>query len=139
MDMLKRIIALTGVAILLLCYVMSFVTAVTATPEAHNWFIASIGATILIPTVLYGYSIIAKTTNRNQQESNLREDAYLRLMKEQMKKKQEENAENTQVQSVEQQSVVNQNAGQQNVVNQNVDNPNLESHKAEGWNTNGQQ
>lgn len=93
MDMLKRIIALAGVAILLLCYVMSFVTAVTATPEAHNWFIASIGATILIPTVLYGYSIIAKTASRNKQESNLREDAYLRLMKEQMKKKQEENLE----------------------------------------------
>lgn len=86
MDKLKRILALAGVVILVMCYVMSFVTGIMATEDSHNWFVASIGATILIPTVLYGYSVIVKITNRNDQESKLREDAYLRLMKEQLQK-----------------------------------------------------
>lgn len=86
MDKLKRILALAGVVILVMCYVMSFVTGIMATEDSHNWFVASIGATILIPTVLYGYSVIVKITNRNDQESKLREDAYLRLMKEQIQK-----------------------------------------------------
>ncbi len=94
MDLLKRILALTGVVILVMCYVMSFITGILATEDSHNWFIASIGATILIPTVLYGYSIIVKLSNRNDQESRLREDAYLRTMKEQIQK-QKQTAEST--------------------------------------------
>lgn len=87
MEKLKRILALTGVVILVLCYVMSMITAIMATPESHNWFIASIGATILVPAVLYAYSVIMRITQQNQDLAKRREDAYLQQMKQQMKKR----------------------------------------------------
>lgn len=86
MEKLKRILALIGVVVLILCYVMSMITAIMATPEAHNWFIASIGATILVPVVLYAYSVIMRVTQQNQDLARKREDAYLQQMKQQMKK-----------------------------------------------------
>lgn len=90
MEKVKRILALIGVVILVLCYVMSMITAIMATPEAHNWFIASIGATILVPTVLYAYSVIMRVTQQNQDMTKRREDAYLQQMKQQMKIQKEE-------------------------------------------------
>lgn len=86
MEKTKRVLAMIGVCVLVLCYVMSFITGITATESAHDWFIASIGATIFIPTVLYAYSILIRVTNQKNTEAKLREDAYLRQIKEQMKK-----------------------------------------------------
>ena len=143
MDNLKRVLALAGVAVLLMCYVMSFVTGLMATEDSHNWFIASIGATILIPTVLYGYSIIVKMSNRNDQESKLREDAYLRLMKEQIQKEKEKQAaENANVEPVngyanaEDAKVEIQNTTPEG---QNISGQQIQNIAPEGQNTNGQQ
>ena len=113
MDLLKRILALAGVVILVMCYVMSFITGIMATEDSHNWFVASIGATILIPTVLYGYSLIVKMSNRNDQESRLREDAYLRLMKEQLQKEKQA-SENANAVSADVNTQMNVNAQQVN-------------------------
>lgn len=85
MDKTKRVLAMIGVCILLLCYVMSFITAITATESSHNWFIASIGATIFIPAVFYAYSILHRVSRQKSAESRRREEAYLRQMKEQMR------------------------------------------------------
>ncbi len=129
MDKLKRVLALVGVAILLLCYVMSFVTALMATPDSHNWFVASLAATILIPTVLYGYNIILKLTNRNEQESSMREEAYLRMMKEQIQKEKEK-------QAAENANMVQGNPENVNATSGNVG---VQSTIIEGQNTDGQQ
>lgn len=85
MGKTKRVLAMIGVCILLLCYVMSFITAITATESSHNWFIASIGATIFIPAVFYAYSILHRVSRQKSEESRRREEAYLRQMKEQLK------------------------------------------------------
>lgn len=89
MEKVRRVLAMIGVVVLVLCYVMSLITAVMATPEAHDWFIASVGATILVPTVLYGFSIILRVSNRNEEETRLRENAYLQQMKAQLKQNEE--------------------------------------------------
>ena len=131
MDKLKRVLALVGVAVLVLCYVMSFVTALMATEDSHNWFVASLAATILIPTVLYGYNIILKLTNQNEQESSMREEAYLRMMKEQIQKEKEK------------QAAENTSAMQGNLENANVNaatgNAGVQSKITEGQNIDGQQ
>lgn len=85
MDKTKRVLAMIGVCILVLCYVMSFITGITATESSHDWFIASIGATIFIPAVLYAYSILIRVSRQKDAEARRREDAYLRQVKEQMK------------------------------------------------------
>lgn len=82
---MKRILAIIGVCILLLCYVMSFITALTATESSHDWFIASICATIFIPVVFYAYHLLNRLAQQKDAETRRREDAYLRQMKEQMK------------------------------------------------------
>ena len=84
MEKTKRVLAMIGVCILLLCYVMSFITAVTATESSHDWFIASIGATIFIPAVFYAYSLLHRIAKQKEAETRRREEAYLRQMKEQL-------------------------------------------------------
>lgn len=39
-------------------YVASFVAAIFAKPQAHGLFMASVGMTIMIPLLLYAYTII---------------------------------------------------------------------------------
>ncbi len=39
-------------------YVVSFVAAIFAKPQAHGLFMASVGMTIMIPLLLYAYTII---------------------------------------------------------------------------------
>lgn len=93
MEKTKRVLAMIGVCILLLCYVMSFITGITATESSHDWFIASIGATIFIPAVLYAYSILVRISNQKSAESRYREEMYLQQMKEQLKNSQNKREE----------------------------------------------
>ena len=55
MKKLKKIFAIAGVIILVGMYAMTFITALFATESAHSMFLASIGATIIVPVFLYAY------------------------------------------------------------------------------------
>lgn len=92
MKKTQRVLAIIGVIILLSFYVISFITAITATEESHNWFVASVGATIFVPVVLYAYNILVRTTQNKEEESRQREAAYMEMIKAQIRKKKEEEA-----------------------------------------------
>ena len=49
----KRIIAIAGLILLGLLYLSSFVLAILARPEAHQMFMASLVAPILLPILLW--------------------------------------------------------------------------------------
>ncbi len=51
--MIRRIIAIAGIAVLVLLYGASFILAIMARPEAHQMFMASLVLTIFIPLVLW--------------------------------------------------------------------------------------
>lgn len=67
MKKLKRIFAIAGVAILLGMYLLAFISAIFATPNAHALFLGSIAATIIIPVFLYAYSLIYKMVYKNDE------------------------------------------------------------------------
>lgn len=60
MDKLRRIFAVAGVIILLGMYLLTFISAMLATPSTHALFLGSLAATIIIPIFLYAYTLIYK-------------------------------------------------------------------------------
>lgn len=54
----KKIAAIIICVMLVGMYVVSFIAAIMAKPQAHGLFMGSVGMTIMIPLLLYGYSII---------------------------------------------------------------------------------
>ncbi len=63
MKKIKRILAMAGVVILVGMYVMTLVSAAMVTPHTQSLFWASVGATIIIPIILYAYSLIYRVMN----------------------------------------------------------------------------
>ncbi|MFT3985589.1 MAG: hypothetical protein QM697_16940 [Lachnospiraceae bacterium] len=55
---MKRILALTGVILLVLLYLLTLVFSLMKSPEAINWFKASLVATIAVPCLIYAYQLI---------------------------------------------------------------------------------
>lgn len=67
MEKVKRILALTGVILLLAMYGATMIFALSDSPSSEGWFKASIFCTIAVPVVLYAYILIYKyLKNRNQ-------------------------------------------------------------------------
>ena len=62
--MLKRILALLGVAALLGMVLLTLFLAVTGSP----YFMASLFAMIVIPVFIYGYMIILRILSRGQKD-----------------------------------------------------------------------
>lgn len=58
MKKIKQVVAIVMCVLLVGMYVASFVAAVFAKPQAHGLFMASVGMTIMIPLLLYAYTII---------------------------------------------------------------------------------
>ena len=54
----KQVVAIVMCVRLVGMYVASFVAAIFAKPQAHGLFMASVGMTIMIPLLLYAYTII---------------------------------------------------------------------------------
>ncbi len=50
---IKRVAALGGVAILLLMYLLSFIFAIMDFDGWQRWFFASMGATIILPVIVW--------------------------------------------------------------------------------------
>lgn len=57
---IRQVLAILGIMILIGLYVMTFIFALLSSPNAANWFKASLYATIIIPTLLYAYLLIYK-------------------------------------------------------------------------------
>ena len=58
MNKIKQVVAIVMCVLLVGMYVASFVAAIFAKPQAHGLFMASVGMTIMIPLLLYAYTII---------------------------------------------------------------------------------
>lgn len=60
----KRILALTGVLLLLGLYASTLVTALMDSPQAGNWFKASVACTIGVPVILYACILVHRWTKK---------------------------------------------------------------------------
>ena len=58
MKKIKQIAAIIMCVILVGMYVVSFIAAIFAKSQAHGLFMGSVGLTIMLPLLLYAYTII---------------------------------------------------------------------------------
>lgn len=58
MKKAKRILPLLGALLLLGLYVLTFVTALLDSPQAGDWFKASIACTFFIPVFIYACILV---------------------------------------------------------------------------------
>ncbi|MCI5494385.1 MAG: hypothetical protein MR425_09675 [Lachnospiraceae bacterium] len=58
MKKIKRILAVVGVILLVGLYLSTLVFALIGSPDAMNWFKASIVATVIVPALLWAYTMI---------------------------------------------------------------------------------
>jgi Na+/melibiose symporter-like transporter len=96
MDKVKRVLAMAGVILLVLMYLMTIVTAVTATDQSHDWFLASIVMTVIVPCFLYAVNLVINLTKQNEANNRMREQMYMEQMRQAMKQKEEKETENAQ-------------------------------------------
>jgi len=66
---LKRIIALSGVALLVLLYIVTFISAIFTSEAAPGPFKACVMATFAIPVFLYAYLLIYKLTKERSERA----------------------------------------------------------------------
>lgn len=70
MQKMKRIIALTGVVVLVGMYLVTLVLGVTASPATKDLLMASIACTVIIPCLMYGFMLVARVLdNRHPSET----------------------------------------------------------------------
>lgn len=84
---MKKIVALTGVILLGIMYVLTIITAIIDSTASMGYFKASIAATILIPIFLYIYMAYYRYKHKD-------EIALENILKEEAKKKDKEDSEN---------------------------------------------
>lgn len=65
-----RILALIGAVLLFLMYGCTLVFALIGTETANRMLNASIAATILVPVLIYGYTLLYRTLNKKNDESS---------------------------------------------------------------------
>lgn len=67
---MKRIIAISGIVLLVLLYVITLVAAVADSTAKMDFFRASVAATILIPVLLYIYIGVYKWTHKDDDKKD---------------------------------------------------------------------
>lgn len=90
MDKLKRVFAMIGVVLLVFMYLMTIITAITASDGAHNWFIGSIMLTVFVPVILYAINMLINIQKRNEANNRMREEMYMRQIKDALEAKAEQ-------------------------------------------------
>lgn len=60
MKKIKRVLAGVGALILVGMYISTLIFSLIGSPEALNWLKASIACTILLPVLLYAYTLVYK-------------------------------------------------------------------------------
>ncbi len=68
MKKIKRISALIGALLLAVLYLCTLIFALIDSPLAYDLFKASVGATILLPVVLYAMILTAKLLKNKDSE-----------------------------------------------------------------------
>ncbi|MGN0169526.1 MAG: hypothetical protein ACI39H_02060 [Lachnospiraceae bacterium] len=66
----KQILAMIGVLFLVGLYLTTIIAAFTASPASSGLFAASIYATIVIPVLLWAYSLFYKILNKKNHEDD---------------------------------------------------------------------
>lgn len=79
-----------GVVLLVFMYLMTIITAITASDGAHNWFIGSIMLTVFVPVILYAINMLINIQKRNEANNRMREEMYMRQIKDALKAKAEQ-------------------------------------------------
>lgn len=67
--LVKRILAIVGIVLLLLLYLATLLVAIFDRSESGNLFMLSIIASILVPIIIWIYSIIWKALFKNRKDS----------------------------------------------------------------------
>lgn len=70
MKKIKQIAAIIICIMLVGMYIVSFIAAIMAKPQAHGLFMASVGMTVMIPLLLYGYTVIYRVIHPEKSEYN---------------------------------------------------------------------
>lgn len=55
---MKRILALLGVIVIVVMYMLTMVFAIIDNPATMGMFKASVAMTIIVPTMIYGYQVV---------------------------------------------------------------------------------
>ena len=71
-----------GVVLLVFMYLMTIITAITASDGAHNWF--------FVPVILYAINMLINIQKRNEANNRMREEMYMRQIKDALKAKAEQ-------------------------------------------------
>lgn len=66
MKKVKQILALIGVILLAALYVTTLILAITDNSGTMNMFFASVVATIIIPVLIWAYTLIYRLTRGNK-------------------------------------------------------------------------
>jgi len=70
MKKVKRILALVGAILLLSLYLITFISALTASKHSQAFFQASLFCTIIIPILIYAYMLIYRVTRKKENEKD---------------------------------------------------------------------
>lgn len=70
MKKTKRILAITGVVLLILMYISTLVFAFIDHTKSQGLLKASIACTILVPVLLYAYSMFYKLAHKDNAEDD---------------------------------------------------------------------
>ena len=71
MKKAKQIVALAGVVILVLMYVSTLVFALMDSPMSDDFFAASLACTIILPVLLYGFSLVHRLAQKNNENAEI--------------------------------------------------------------------
>lgn len=75
---LKKILALAGVAILALLYIITLISAIFTSPMAPQLFKACVLATFVLPIFLYGYLLIYRLMKERADKTKKELDESIR-------------------------------------------------------------
>lgn len=70
MNKAKRILAIVGVILLVSLYLITFISALTASEHSQAFFQASLFSTIIIPILIYAYMLIYRVTRKKDNEED---------------------------------------------------------------------
>ncbi len=68
MNKVKRILALIGVVFLVSLYLITLISALTASKHSQAFFQASLFSTIIIPILIYAYMLIYRVTRKKDKD-----------------------------------------------------------------------
>lgn len=68
MNRIKRIAAMIGASLLILLYIITFISAIFTTPATSGLFMACIFSTVAIPIIIYAISLIYRLLKNRKEE-----------------------------------------------------------------------